>query len=191
LSREVVRPLTVLPDVLLPGLDIVFCGTAAGAVSARKRAYYAGPGNAFWPTLVAVGLTPVAVAPHEFATLTRWRMGFTDLAKDVAGSDNMLGKRHFDVGRLTALILEYQPRIVAFTGKRAAIEFVGHGVDYGLLAQRIGETRFFVLPSPSGAARRHWNVDQWRELSRLRAAMADAGRQSPATGSIASPAVRP
>jgi TDG/mug DNA glycosylase family protein len=186
-----VGPVTVLPDVLSPGLDIVFCGTAAGAVSARKRAYYAGPGNAFWPTLVAVGLTPVAVAPHEFATLTRWRMGFTDLAKEVAGSDSMLGKRHFDVGRLTAMVLEYQPRIVAFTGKRAAIEFVGHAVGYGLLAECIGETRFFVLPSPSGAARRHWNVDRWRELSRLRAALADAGRQSSATGSIRSPAVRP
>lgn len=182
---------TVLPDVLSPGLDIVFCGTAAGAASARKRAYYAGPGNAFWPTLLAVGLVPMAVRPHEFGTLTRWQMGFTDLAKKVSGSDSVLGKRHFDVGRLRALVLEHQPRIVAFTGKRAAVEFVGRAVGYGLLAERIGETRLFVLPSPSGAARRHWNLDPWRELSRLRGAMIEAGRQSPAAGSIPTPAVRP
>ncbi len=48
----------VLPDVLEPGLRIVFCGTAAGHVSARRGAYYAHPQNRFWPALHAIGLTP-------------------------------------------------------------------------------------------------------------------------------------
>jgi TDG/mug DNA glycosylase family protein len=161
----------VLPDVLAANLDIVFCGTAAGAESARQRAYYAGPGNAFWLTLFAVGLTPVLVEPAAYATLAEWRMGFTDLAKHVSGSDHVLAKAHFDVSRVRALILEHRPRIVAFTGKRAATEFVGHAVGYGLLAERSGDTRLFVLPSPSGAARGHWNIEHWHELSRLRAAM--------------------
>ena len=39
----------ILKDLLQPNLDIVFCGTAAGEVSARKAAYYAGPGNQFYP----------------------------------------------------------------------------------------------------------------------------------------------
>jgi len=47
----------VLPDMLAPGLRIVFCGTAVGSASARRRAYYASPGNSFWPTLFRVGLT--------------------------------------------------------------------------------------------------------------------------------------
>ena len=37
--------MTILPDVLAPGLDIVFCGTAVGNVSAQRGVYYAGPGN--------------------------------------------------------------------------------------------------------------------------------------------------
>jgi TDG/mug DNA glycosylase family protein len=37
----------VLPDVLVPGLAVVFCGNAAGKVSAQRGAYYAGPGNYF------------------------------------------------------------------------------------------------------------------------------------------------
>ena len=41
----------VLPDILQPGLRVVFCGTAAGRASAKARAYYAGPGNSFWKTL--------------------------------------------------------------------------------------------------------------------------------------------
>ncbi len=40
----------ILPDVLAPGLALVVCGSAAGTVSARVGAYYAGPGNRFWPT---------------------------------------------------------------------------------------------------------------------------------------------
>ena len=48
----------ILPDVLESGLDLVLCGTAAGRKSAEMLAYYAKPGNRFWPTLHAVGLTP-------------------------------------------------------------------------------------------------------------------------------------
>jgi TDG/mug DNA glycosylase family protein len=160
----------VLPDVLAPGLDIVFCGTAAGRASARHGAYYAGPGNAFWRTLFRVGLTPRILQPGEFARLTEWNMGFTDLAKTVSGSDSMLSKSHFDGARLRDLMLEYQPRTLAFTGKRAAREFARRRVDYGLLPETIGVTRLFVLTSPSGAARRFWNEGPWRELSRLRQA---------------------
>ena len=43
--------MTVLPDVLEPGLTVVFCGTAVGATSAQVRAYYAGRGNRFWEVL--------------------------------------------------------------------------------------------------------------------------------------------
>ncbi len=160
--------MTILPDVLAHDLDVVFCGTAAGTVSARAGAYYAGPGNAFWPTLFAVGLTPVALRPQDYARVTEWNLGLTDLAKHVFGGDSALEKRHFDVERLRELIAEFRPRILAFTSKRAAAEFVGHPVDYGLVAAMTDATRLFVLPSPSGAARRHWNPAYWRELSLLR-----------------------
>ena len=41
--KEKVLPMShVLPDLLRPGLRLVVCGTAAGAVSAAKGAYYAG-----------------------------------------------------------------------------------------------------------------------------------------------------
>ena len=48
----------VLPDLIKPGLRIVFCGTAAGNVSAARGAYYAHPQNRFWSALHAFGLTP-------------------------------------------------------------------------------------------------------------------------------------
>ena len=169
-SRRLGRITTsVLPDLLSPNLDIVFCGTAVSTASARRRAYYAGPGNAFWPTLYKVGLTPRLFSPEEYRDLIHYRLGLTDLAKSVSGADSSLSARHFDCARLRRTVLKYRPGILAFTSKRAAREFVGNPVGYGVLSEKIGKTALFVLPSPSGAARRHWSVAPWRELARLRA----------------------
>jgi TDG/mug DNA glycosylase family protein len=160
--------MSVLPDVLAPGLAVVFCGSAVGTASALRRAYYAGPGNAFWPTLAAVGLTPRQLAPEEYKSITKYGLGLTDLAKTISGSDHVLAEKHFDRDGLRAKVLRFRPRVLAFTSKRAAEEFIKYPVDYGLLGETIGETALFVLPSPSGAARRYWDTKHWRELARLR-----------------------
>ena len=160
--------ISVLPDVLAPGLAIVFCGSAVGRVSALRGAYYAGPGNAFWPTLAAVGLIPGQCAPEEYNSITKYGLGLTDLAKTISGSDHVLTEGHFDRDGLRGKVLRYRPRILAFTSKRAAEEFLRHPVDYGLLGERVGEAAVFVLPSPSGAARRYWNLKDWRELAQVR-----------------------
>jgi double-stranded uracil-DNA glycosylase len=160
---------SVLPDVLAPELDIVFCGTAAGTASALQRAYYAGPGNSFWPTLYGVGLTPRQLLPREYGDILQWKLGLTDLAKQVFGGDRVLAKNHFDTGRLYRLVEEFRPGVVAFTSKRAAGEFLGRAaVGYGLQKEVVASSRLFVLPSPSGAARGHWNLAPWRELASLR-----------------------
>lgn len=160
--------MNVLPDVLTPGLAIVFCGTAVGTASARRGAYYAGPGNAFWRTLFEVGLTPYHLEPEEFNDTPQYGLGLTDLAKTVAGADAVLRAEHFDRDGLRAKIRKYRPRFLAFTGKRAASESLGHQVPYGLLGEQMEETALFVLPSPSGLARGYWNTEHWRELARLR-----------------------
>ena len=38
-------------------------------------------------------------------------------------------------------------------------------VRYGMQDETIGNTRVFVLPSPSGQARGHWNIEPWRALA--------------------------
>ena len=159
--------MSVLPDVLAGNLAVVFCGSAVGAASARRRAYYAGPGNAFWPTLAEVGLTPRLLAPEEYKSITKYGLGLTDLAKAISGSDRVLAEGHFDRKSLRNKILRFCPRILAFTSKRAAEEFIKHPVDYGIMDETIGETMLYVLPSPSGAARRYWDKRPWRELARL------------------------
>ena len=159
-------PPHVLPDVMGPGLGIVFCGSAAGAASARAGAYYAGPGNRFWPTLYGVGLTPRLLAPAEFRTVLRYGIGLTDLCKTRSGADSSLPREADDAAALAAKIARHRPAVLAFNGKRAARVFLdAANVDYGEQPDRIGGTIVHVLPSTSGAARRWWDEAFWRRVA--------------------------
>jgi TDG/mug DNA glycosylase family protein len=155
----------VLPDVLAANLKVVFCGTQAGAQSARVGAYYAGRGNRFYETLYRVGLTPRKLEPPEYRLLLTYGIGLTDIAKHTSGADKTLRSEHFDADGLRKKMVEYAPRVLAFNGKRAAQTFYATSVTYGLQHQSIGEIRVFVLPSTSGAARMFWDERYWRELA--------------------------
>ena len=160
----------ILPDILEPGLSVVFCGSAAGAVSAAKGAYYAGPGNGFWRILAETRLTPRELTPEEFRTLPRYGIGLTDMAKTVSGSDASLPRAADDPAGLTEKIGRYAPAALAFVGKRAAQVWFRDqsgktALDYGRQGETIGAAAIFVLPSTSGAARRYWDTAPWYELA--------------------------
>ena len=157
----------ILPDVLQPGLALVFCGTAAGKRSAAERAYYAHPGNMFWRALHAAGLTPRQLAPAEYPLLPSYGVGLTDLAKRHSGNDDELPREAFDVPALRVKIERFSPGLVAFTSKAAARAALGRAAAYGLQPETIGSTRLFVLPSPSGQARGHWDLGPWVALASL------------------------
>lgn len=161
------EPRHILPDVLRPGLALVFCGTAAGRRSAAERAYYAHPGNMFWRALHASGLTPRQLAPADYPLLPTFGLGLTDLAKLHAGNDDELPRDAFDVPALRAKIERFSPGVLAFTSKAAARAALGRAATYGLQAETIGATRLFVLPSPSGQARGHWDLEPWIALAAL------------------------
>ena len=156
----------ILPDVLAPNLRVVFCGTAAGNRSAQLVAYYAGPGNQFWTTLAAIGLTLHRIEPLKFQDGLKHRLGLTDLSKDASGADESLRKADFSVADLRKKIEEYKPQVLAFTSKKAArVFFDRRKIEYGLQDDRIGDTKIFILPSPSARARRYWKVSIWKELA--------------------------
>lgn len=157
----------ILPDVLAPGLRVVFCGTAPGTRSAREGAYYAHPGNHFWRTLFAVGLTPRLLAPTEFRDVLQFGIGLTDVAKHHFGSDAELPRAAYDAAALQRKLARYRPRIIAFTSKnaaRAGLALGSRNPDYGEQAT-LAQSRVFVLTSPSGQARGFWDVAPWRELA--------------------------
>lgn len=161
-------PPHVLPDVLRPGLQVVFCGSAAGAVSAARGAYYAGPGNKFWRILAEVGLTPRRLDPGEFREVLNFGIGLTDLVKTHSGSDAVLPRAADDVAGLIARIRSVRPRLIAFNGKRAATVFYGRSgrdVGYGPGPPLADFPPIWVLPSTSGAACGSWSDAPWRRFA--------------------------
>lgn len=163
----------VLPDLLAPQLRLVFCGTAPSRRSAAEHAYYAHPGNRFWSALHSCGITPERLMPGQYPQLLTLGIGLTDLAKHHSGNDRDLPADAFDRDGLLARLECYRPAMIAFTSKQAARAALGLArLDYGEQAQRLGPCRVFVLPSPSGQARGHWDLQPWhalaRQLDRLR-----------------------
>ena len=157
-----------VPDLLAPNLRLVFCGTALGRVSAEQKAYYANRGNFFWRTLYETGLTPELLKPQDYRRLLAYGIGLTDLAKRHFGNDVELPEDAFDLAALEEKIATYQPAILAFTSKTGAAALLGRptgATPYGFQPERIGDTRIFVLPSPSGQARIFWKPEIWQQLA--------------------------
>jgi TDG/mug DNA glycosylase family protein len=155
-----------LPDVLAPGLKIVFCGTAAGDRSAQRGCYYAGAGNKFWPTLAGIGLTPRHLRPEEFWKIPYFGLGLTDLAKKASGLDASLRSHDFDVDGFRDRLTTAAPLFVAFNGKKAAqLALKQRDLPYGPVHIRIGVSAVFVLPSTSGLASGRWSIEPWKALA--------------------------
>ena len=162
--------MAVLPDVLAPGLKLVFCGSAVGPESFRQQAYYAHPRNKFWPTLFAVGLTPVQLQPREYRRVLEFGIGLTDLAKRRHGVDSVLVAADYDATALARKMARHRPRALAFVGKKPGAAFLRHCFArdvsaFGLQTEQLDTTAVFVLPSPSPANPGHWDVGPWHALA--------------------------
>ena len=162
-------PKHVLPDRLKPGLKLVFCGTAAGRQSALQQAYYAHGQNKFWTTLHKTGLTPRLFAPQDYESLWELGIGLTDIAKHAYGMDHQLPRDALGpeaVAALKARILKAKPRILAFTSLNGGRKVMGPKAVAGEQSHLLGETRVFILPSPSPLAANHWDIKPWRDLAK-------------------------
>src|SRR3954468_22904280 len=86
---EAAKELT-LPDVLRPGLDVLFCGINPGLYSAATGFHFARPGNRFWPALHRSGFTPTLLRAAEQKTLLGYGLGITNVvARASARADEL------------------------------------------------------------------------------------------------------
>ena len=144
-----------LPDIVAPGLDVVFCAPAVGECAAMRGHYYAGPGNVFWRLLHQAGFTPHQLEPREDDTAPTYGIGLVDVVRT---SPPDRRPERFDVAALVQTLGQCRPRWVAFNGKHAATvvaRSLGHRPPpLGPLSWSIGGASVFVLPSSSGANQR-------------------------------------
>ncbi len=172
-------PLSGLPEYLRSGLDLVLCGCNPGLFSASVGHYYARPGNAFWPLLAAVGITPRLYAPAEDHTLPALGVGLTDVvARPTTGTADVSGREWKAGGALLAEQLRrFRPAGVCFVGDTAYRGFSSRPrACWGRQPATWEEIEVFVVPSTSGrvmrlAAERRaafLEVGEWLRLRRKR-----------------------
>ncbi len=107
--------------------------------------------------------------------MPQWGLGLTDIAEQVSGMDRelppgALGRQA--CAELKAKIEAVEPRWLAFTSLTAGRRYLGRAAGFGEQPDRIGQTRVWLLPSPSPTA--GWNWDRHKHSWRT---LADAARE--------------
>ena len=144
---------SAVPDVLAPGLRVVFCGINPGFRSAKVAAHFANPRNDFWRLLADAGLTPRVFRPEEQWQLLELGYGLTNAAyRTTKGSSDLRrGDYAGSAERYERLTADLQPEIIAIDGKAAYEGVFRERPEHGAQKRRLGSTRLFVLPSTSPA----------------------------------------
>ena len=170
----------VLPAPGDPALRVLFCGINPGLVSAATGHHFARPGNRFWPVLHEAGFTPRLLTPDEQGELGRLGLGLTNMAPRATARADELTDDELVAGgqRLRDLVAERRPDRLAVVGIGAYRTAFGRlAAVVGEQDHRLGDTRIWVLPNPSGL-NAHWSrAAMVAEFARLReAAGADPTR---------------
>ena len=155
-----------MPDVIAPGLRVLFCGINPGLYTAAVGHHFARPGNRFWPALFAAGFTDELVSPFAERELLQHGFGVTNVVMRATATADQLTREELRAGgkRLVAKVRRYRPAFLAVLGLgayRAAWEQPQAVI--GRQDQTIGETVVWVLPNPSGLNAHY----QAKDLARL------------------------
>lgn len=155
-----------VPDVIAPGLRVLFCGINPGLYTAAVGHHFARPGNRFWRALHESGFTERLLSPFEERELVQLGYGVTNVVARATAVADALTKQEIIAGgkRLAAKVRRYRPGILAVLGMGAyRLAFSEPRATVGRQELMNGETVLWVLPNPSGLNANY----QQRELTRL------------------------
>ncbi len=167
-NPEETYPFDTLPDYLSPGMRLAFVGINPAVYAVQKGHYFARPSNRFWSAFSRSRLSlPIREAlgrdrltPEDDARLLPFGIGFTDVVKRPTRNASELSLSDYREWspRLLARLDACNPRVACFNGVIGYRHFAHHilGESKPIFAlgpqpRPLGETRLFVVPSPSGA----------------------------------------
>jgi TDG/mug DNA glycosylase family protein len=163
-----------IPDVIAPGLRVLFCGINPSLWSGATGHHFARPGNRFWPTLHRAGFTPRQLRPDETDAVLRLGIGITNLVNRATAAAAELGADELRAGadRLRRTVRDYRPRSVAVVGIDAYRKaFDAPKAVLGRQPESLEGTSLWVLPNPSGL-NAHYQLDSLAAaFGQLRAAL--------------------
>ena len=163
-----------VPDVIAPGLRVLFCGINPGLYSAQVGRPFARPGNRFWKVLHRAGFTERLYRPEEQERLIERGLGITNLVARETASADELGRDELVAGgrALERKVRRYQPAWVAVLGVTAyRAAFGERGARVGAQPRRLAGAGLWVLPNPSGL-NAHYQLEALaRAFGELRSAL--------------------
>lgn len=152
----------IVPDLVAPGLRVLFCGINPGLYTAAIGHHFGRPGNRFWPALHGAGMTPRLFAPWEEQALLPLGIGITNMVERTTATAAELRPEEYVAGghRLRRLVEAQRPRVVAFLGIGAYRTAFGQPkATLGLQSERLADSALWLLPSPSGLNANHQLAD--------------------------------
>ncbi|AFT89863.1 G/U mismatch-specific DNA glycosylase [Paraburkholderia phenoliruptrix] len=145
-----------LPDIIEPGLSILFCGINPGLSAASSGHHFAGRGNRFWKVLHRAGFTSEEFRPENDSHLLTCGCGLTAAVPRATARADQLPRAEIRAAaaQFELKVRHFAPRFIAFLGKLALAEMSGQrNIEWGLQATDFGGARIWVLPNPSGLNR--------------------------------------
>ncbi|MGC4110668.1 MAG: mismatch-specific DNA-glycosylase [Nocardioides sp.] len=148
-----------VPDLVGPGVRLVFVGINPGLMTAATQIHFGNPGNRFRPALVAAGILepPVDGRPgmtaDDLATLLARGVGITNLVPFATARADELTRAQLLDGRtrLEQFVDEHRPRVVAILGITAfRVAFEQPEAAVGRQPEPLGGADLWVVPNPSG-----------------------------------------
>ena len=162
-----------VPDLIGPGLDVLFVGINPSLYSAAVGHHFARPGNRFWPALHAAGFGDRRLGPSEGAALLALGCGITNVVDRATATAAELDPAELIEGgqQLARKVRRHRPRIVAFLGLTAYRTAFGRPrASVGRQPETIEGAEVWVLPNPSGLNAHYQLADLARLYAQLRQA---------------------
>ena len=162
-----------VPDIIGPGLRVLFCGINPGLYSAAVGHHFARPGNRFWPALYAAGFTPRLLVPAEEQELLGWGLGITNIVNRATAAASELTADELRRGgrRLMRKVERFRPRFLAVLGIGAYGQAFRRRVEIGRQAESFGGITAWILPNPSGLNAHYQPLELARHFRALRRAV--------------------
>jgi TDG/mug DNA glycosylase family protein len=157
-----------VPDLIGPGLAVLFCGINPSLYSAVVGYHFARPGNRFWPTLHGAGFTDRLLRPNEERELLKLGIGITNVCSKASASADSLTLEDYASGSaiLRRKLRRQRPLAIAFLGLGAYRIAAGEPkAVVGLQARPFAGVAAWALPNPSGL-NAHYQLDDLVECYR-------------------------
>jgi TDG/mug DNA glycosylase family protein len=173
-----------VPDLIAPGLRVLFCGINPGLYSGATGHHFARPGNRFWPSLHRAGFSDRLLPAWEEQRLLERGYGITNLVARATATADVLTRDELVAGRrrLERQVRRSRPAWVAVLGVGAyRTAFSRRRATVGRQPECIAGAGLWILPNPSGLNAHYQLPDLVHEFAALHAAAHAASLQGPRT----------